>query len=132
MPCMLLQKECCISPSKHCLYLSNFMINQNQNMILWKKDGLDMSGKPKFSVLSLGLCVVRLARCVPGLGMALLTSRQPSRHCRAGHRWSRERPSLRPEGISSVLPGSDSPGIRPDWFSGADQTNNITFISFWP
>lgn len=51
-----------------------------------------------------------------------------SQHCRAGHRWSRERLSLRPEGISSVLPGSDSPGIRPDWFSGADQTNNIAFI----
>lgn len=68
----------------------------------------------------------------PGLGTALLTSRQPPWHCRTGHRWSRERLSVRPEGIASVLTGSDSPGIRPDWFSGADQTNNIVFISFWP
>lgn len=72
---------------------------------------------------------LRLAQGGPGLGTALLTSRQPSsRPCRAGHRWSGEHLSLRAEGISSVLSGSDSPGIRPDWFSGADQTNNIALI----
>lgn len=72
---------------------------------------------------------VRLAQGGPGLGMALLTSRQPSSWpCRAGHRWAREHLSLRAEGISFVLSGSDSPGIRPGWFSGADQTNNIVFI----
>lgn len=47
------------------------MVNQNQHMILWGEDGVDMRGKPKFSLLSLGWCVVTQA------GMALLASPSP-------------------------------------------------------
>ena len=80
-------------------------------------------GKKRLSFLSLRFCVVRSARRGSAVGMDLLTSRQPSSlHYRVDHRWPRERLGLRPEGIPSVLAGSDSPGIRPDWFSGVDNS----------
>lgn len=92
-------------------------------------------GKKRLSFLSLRLCVVRSAWRGSVVGTDLLTSRQPSLlHYRVDCRRSRERLGLRPGGISSVLAGSDSPGIRPDWFSGADNspcgTRQATSYSF--
>lgn len=58
--------------------------------------------------------------CLPG----------PSTHPRV----PRQHLGLRPGGIPSALPGSDSPGIRPDWFPGADNpprgTRQATLYSF--
>lgn len=100
------------------------MVSENQNLILWKMDGVDMREKKKrLSFLSLRLHVVRWARQGSAVGVDLLTSRQPSLlHYRADYRRSRERLGLRPGRISSILTSSDSPGIGPDWFSGADNS----------
>lgn len=86
-------------------------------------DGVDMRAKKKaflpFPEIACGQ-----------IGMAGLSSRGGPAdiqaalmlHYRVDYRQSRERLGLRPGGISSILTSSDSPGIGPYWFSGADNS----------